>query len=123
MIVASVWFSSLIRTPSLASTAWCKPSLQLRPGIRRPVNSSTMMISPSIDDVVHVALVEVMGLQRVVDQVRPFHVAGRVKALDAGQLFGLAHAFVGQMDRVLFFLDLEMRRPCLSCRAILSALA
>ena len=48
VIVASVWFSSLTRTPSLASTAWCKPSLQLRPGIKRPVNSSTMMISPSI---------------------------------------------------------------------------
>ena len=49
-----------------------------------------------------------MGLQRVVDQVRPFHVAGRVEALHAGQLLRLAHAFVGQVDRVLLLLDLEV---------------
>ena len=59
-------------------------------------------------DVVHVALVEVVGLERVVDQVRPLHVAGRVEAFDAGQLFGLANAFVGQVDGVLFFFDLEV---------------
>ena len=34
-------------TPSLASTAWCRPSDQRRPGIRRPVNSSTMMTLPA----------------------------------------------------------------------------
>ena len=49
-----------------------------------------------------------MGLERVVDQVRPFHVAGRVEALHAGQLLGGAHALVGEMDRVLLFLDLEV---------------
>ena len=61
-----------------------------------------------LHDVVHVALVEVMGLERVVDQVRPFHVAGRVEALDAGQLLGLADAFVGQVAGVLLLLDLEV---------------
>ena len=61
-----------------------------------------------LHDVVHVALVEVMGLERVVDQVRPLHVAGRVEALDAGQPLGLADAFVGQVGRVLFLLDLEV---------------
>jgi hypothetical protein len=35
-----------ICTPSLASTAWCRPSDQRRPGIMRPVNSSTMTTSP-----------------------------------------------------------------------------
>ena len=40
-----------------------------------------------LDHVVDVALVEMMGLQRIVDQVRPFHVAGGVEALDAGQSF------------------------------------
>ena len=45
-----------------------------------------------LDDVVHVALVEVVRLERVVDQVRPLHVAGGVEALDAGQLLGLADA-------------------------------
>ena len=47
-MVASVWFSRSMRTPSLASTAWCRPSDQRRPGIMRPVNSSTMMTSPSL---------------------------------------------------------------------------
>ena len=44
---ASVWFSCWIGTRSLASTAWCRPSDQRRPGMVRPVNSSTMMIWPS----------------------------------------------------------------------------
>ena len=39
--------SSFIVTPSLASIAWWSPSLQRRPGCMRPVNSSTMSISPT----------------------------------------------------------------------------
>lgn len=35
-------------------------------------------------DVIDVALVEVVGLERVIDQVRPLHVAGRVEAFHAG---------------------------------------
>jgi len=46
--VASVWFSRRISTPSLASSAWCSPSEKRRPGIRRPVNSSTIRISSSL---------------------------------------------------------------------------
>ena len=46
-IVASVWFSSWTSTPSLASIAWWRPSDQRRPGILRPVNSSTISTSPS----------------------------------------------------------------------------
>ena len=34
-------------TPSFASTAWCSPSDQRRPGIVRPVNSSTISTWPS----------------------------------------------------------------------------
>ena len=41
---ASVTLSFWISRFSLASIAWCRPSLQRRPGIVRPVNSSTMMI-------------------------------------------------------------------------------
>ena len=68
-----------------------------------------MMTSPSFDHVVHVALVEVVGLERVVDQVRPFHVAGRVEAFSTpASLLGRAHALVGQVGRVLLFLDLEV---------------
>ena len=62
-----------------------------------------------LDHVIHVALVEVMGLQRVVDQVRPLHVAGRVEAVDAGQLFGLADTFVRQAYGVFLLFDLEVR--------------
>ena len=47
-------------------------------------------------------------LERVVDQVRPLHVAGRVEALDAGHLLGLADALVGQVAGVLLLLDLEV---------------
>jgi hypothetical protein len=47
VIVARVWVSPSIRTFSLASMAWCSPSDQRRPAIRRPVNSSTIRILPS----------------------------------------------------------------------------
>ena len=63
----------------------------------------------AVDHVVHVALVEVVGLQGVIDQVRPFHVPGRVKTLHARQLLRRPHAFVGQMRGVLFLVDLEVR--------------
>ena len=58
--------------------------------------------------VLFVLLVEVVGLERVVDEVRPFHVAGGVEALDAGQFLGLVDALVGQVAGVLLFLDLEI---------------
>ena len=64
-----------------------------------------------LDDVVDVALVEVVGLERVVEQVRPFHVAGGVEAFDAGELFGVANAFIGQVAGVLFLLDFEVDVP------------
>jgi hypothetical protein len=47
VIVASVTFSSRIATPSFASIAWWSPSLQRRPSMIRPVNSSTIFTSPS----------------------------------------------------------------------------
>ena len=69
-------------------------------------------------DVVLVALVEVVRLQRVVDQVRPLHVAGGVEALDAGELLGLADALVGQVAGVLLLLDLEVRARLFFCRSV-----
>ena len=63
----------------------------------------------AVDDVVDVAFVEVMGLQGVVDQVGPLHVAGRVETLDARQLLGRPNALVGQVRRVFLLVDLEMR--------------
>jgi hypothetical protein len=49
----------LDRHALLRLDAWCRPSDQRRPGIRRPVNSSTMTISPFCDDVVLVAVEQV----------------------------------------------------------------
>src|SRR5262245_26268399 len=53
--------------------------------------------------------VQVMSLERIVNQVGPLGVASRVKALDAGQLFSLSNARIGQMTGVFFFLDLVIR--------------
>ena len=63
-----------------------------------------------------------MGLERIVDQVGPFHVAGRVEALEAGDLLGLADSFIVHMAGPLFLLDLEVDVP-LERRAIRSASA
>ena len=49
-----------------------------------------------------------MRLEGVVDQVRPFHIARGIETLDASQLFGGAHPFVGQVDVVVLFIDLEV---------------
>jgi hypothetical protein len=64
VIVARVWFSSLIFTPSFASTAWWMPSLQ-----RRPLEDAAGELVDDLhlavlDDVVLVPLVELLGLQR-----------------------------------------------------------
>ena len=56
-------------TPSFASTAWCSPSDQRRPGIRRPVNSSTMMTSPSFTTYSTSRLYERVRLDRRLDVV------------------------------------------------------
>jgi len=45
-------------------------------------------------DILLVALVQVVGLERLVDEVGPLHVAGGVKALDAGQLLGRVDAIL-----------------------------
>jgi hypothetical protein len=47
VIVAMVRLSSWMRTFSLASTAWWRPSDQRRPARTRPVNSSMMRTLPS----------------------------------------------------------------------------
>ena len=74
-MVARVWFSRSILTFSLASTAWCRPSDQRRPGIRRPVNSSTMIDLAVLHHVVDVALEEGVRAQPLVDVVEDVHVA------------------------------------------------
>ena len=62
-----------------------------------------------LDDVVHVALVEVVRLQGVVDQMGPLHIARRVKTLNPGQFLGLADAVVGQVGGMLLLVDFKVR--------------
>ena len=59
-------------------------------------------------DVTLVFEIKVVGLEGIVDEVRPFHVAGGVEALDAGQFFRLADPLVGQVAGVFLFLDLKV---------------
>ena len=79
-------------------------------------------LAVGLDHVIAVALVEMVGLQRVVDQVGPLHVAGRVEALEPGDLLGLADAVVVQVAGPLLLLDLEVE-VALQRRAIRSASA
>ena len=110
-MVASVWFSRSILTFSLASTAWCRPSDQRRPGIRRPVNSSTMMTSRRCHPCYHV--LDVAPVQRVrLD--RRFDVMLQVPVLrigdvaDAEQFLDLLPAFVGDGDVLVLLVDHEV---------------
>ena len=63
---------------------------------------------PILDDVSDIELVEVMRLERVVDQVGPIHVPRGVEALDAGEAFGFADPFIGQRDVVLLLVHREV---------------
>ena len=61
-----------------------------------------------LHDVVDVALVEMVGLERVVDEVGPLHVARGVEALHAGEFLGSPHALLGEGHGVFLLLDLEV---------------
>jgi hypothetical protein len=61
------------------------------------------------DDVVLVALVDVVRAQRLLEVVRPIHVGRvRVEAADAGKLFRALDALLGQQTLLLLLLDLEV---------------
>ncbi len=64
-MVARVWVSRSMATPSLASTAWCRPSLQRRPVIKRPgvlIHDDDFVF---LDDVLDVFLVKAIGLEQL----------------------------------------------------------
>ena len=61
-----------------------------------------------LHDVVDVALVEMVGLERIVDEVGPLHVARGVEALHAGELLGRPHALLGEGHGVFLLLHLEV---------------
>ena len=62
-----------------------------------------------LDDVVHVFGIKRMSSQRVVDHVRPFHVARRVETFYASKLFGMPNTFIRQSRRMIFFVDLVVK--------------
>ncbi len=81
MIVAIVRVSSWMRTFSLASTAWCRPSLQRRPGEHAAgelVDDEDLAVVGD-DQVVHVALVERVRAQALVQDVERLEVDGIVE--------------------------------------------
>ena len=104
-MVARVWFSRSILTLSLASMAWCRPSLQRRPGIRRPVNSSTMMHLAFLDHVILVAVEQRVRLQRLFDVVLPLDGLHVPEVGQAEQPGGLVEAFVGERRRAGLLVD------------------
>ena len=57
------------------------------------------------DNVIHIFDKHVVCLQRIVDQVGPIHVAGRVKTLHASQLFSLSHTLICERRIAVFFVD------------------
>ncbi len=108
--MASVWFSSLILHPLLGLDGLMQavgPLAADHQPAGELVDDDDLAVG--LDHVIAVAPVEVVGLERVVDQVGPLHVAGRVEALEPGDLLGLADAVVVQVAGPLFLLDLEVQ--------------
>ena len=110
-MVASVWFSRSILTFSFASTAWCRPSLQRRPGIRRPVNSSTITTLAVLDHVVDVEAEQRVRAQRLVRRGGAAACSPDRRGRSTGhetvreQLLGLRHAGFGQRHRLVLLVD------------------
>ena len=63
----------------------------------------------ALHHIVDISPVEIVGLERVVDEVRPLHISGGVEALHVGEFFGLTYALFRERDGVLFFLHLKVR--------------
>ena len=80
--MARVWFSLSMRTPSLASRAWCRPSLYRRPGIKPAgefIDNDDLAL---FDDIVHISFEQGMGLEGLVDMMNHQHVAGIIEVFD-----------------------------------------
>ncbi len=89
MIVASVWFSRSILTPSLASTAWCKPvgpAAALHQAAGKVVDDDDFAV---LHDVMMVALVQRVRFQCLLDAMEQVHVRRIVEVRNAEQFFGL----------------------------------
>ena len=110
MIEASVWFSLWTVMPSFASTAWCRPSDQRRPGIRRPVNSSTISTSglpssPGFTTYSTSSFFRRVRDQRLVHGVQHREHLRVVEIRDADQLLDLADAVLGERRDVVLLVE------------------
>ena len=77
----------------------------------------------ALDDVVLVLLVDDVGPQRLLHQVRPLHVVADVEAADARGLLRGGDAFVGEVDALAVQLDLVvLREPFLLLLRLLELL-
>ena len=104
-MVARVWFSRSILTPSLASTAWCRPSLQRRPGIRAAgelVHDDDLAVFHHVLAIIEVEHVRAQALLHVVID---FDHGRVVEVLDIEQLFDLGHALLGERHAAVLFID------------------
>jgi len=88
----------------LASTAWCRPSDQRRPGIwrREFINDDDFAV---FYDIIHIVLVERVRAQRLVDVVNQFHVRGIVQISEPKQALALADALFGQCRSAMLFIS------------------
>ena len=104
--MARVWFSSLIFTPSLASTAWWMPSLPA-PALEDAAGELVDDLHlAALDDVVLVALVQLLGLQRHRELVHEVLLHLVVEVLDAERGLDLLDARLERDDDALVLLDL-----------------
>ena len=93
-----VWNSSWIFTPSFASTAWWRPSLQRRPSMMRPVNSSTIFTSPSWITYSTSRWKSDCGLERLDEVVDELRVLRRVEVVDPQRALDLLDAVLRDAD-------------------------
>jgi hypothetical protein len=98
--VASVTCSSWMRAPSLASTAWWRPSDQRRP-LHDPAGELVDDLDLAVlDDVVDVALVEGLRLQRLDQMVDELRVSRVVEVLDLERALDLLDRLLHGRDRL-----------------------
>ena len=88
-MVARVWFSRSILTPSLASTAWC-------------VDDDYLAVFDHVFAIVQVEDVRAQALLHVMVHLDESRV---VEVLDAEEPFDLGHALLGQPHAAMFFVD------------------
>ncbi len=108
MIVASVWFSSwtrhaLLRLDRLVQPLRPAPALEDAPG--ELVDDLDLAVDHRVVDV---ALVQRLGAQRLDQVVDEMAVLGPVEVVDAEEALRLGDALLGDRDRLVLLVDLEV---------------